>query len=276
MPLPLPVLQVHPDLRDYATDRRPIRISALERFLKCPMSVFLSLCDEGEGGEAAQTGNLVHSGASAFHQMKGELADRIAASQAALDAAREKFPEGDPKKALKILANYTADKANQDAQVEWCEETVRLCLEPHPSDPTGQPIVLLGHLDQVRLGENSRRSVWDIKTGYRLGADATVLEYLVQQATYVLAARATLHPNIEPGGIIYTPGYEKARSKTHLPLPLTVESCKLLLAPLPLLVSLIRQGRSVFRPSIDACEWCEHKRWPRCLAKFEGFFGYSG
>lgn len=273
MPVPLPVVaSPHADLRDYATDKRPIRASAVEKFLACPMSIVLSLCDEDEGGEAAQTGNLVHSGAHAFHTLKGELADRIAASQAALEAAREKFPEGDAKKAAKILANYTKDSANQTAEVEWCEETVRLCLEPHPSDPTGQPIVILGHLDQVRR-VRERRTVWDIKTGYRLGAEATMLEYMVQQATYVLAARATLAEDIEPGGIIYTPGYEKARSRVFLNLPLTVESCRMLLSPLPLFVSMIRQGKPVFRPSPESCQWCEHKVWPRCLKKFEGYFG---
>lgn len=272
MPVPLPVVSQHPDLRDYATDKRPIRASAVEKFLACPMSIVLSLCDDSEGGEAAQTGNLVHSGAAAFHKLKGELTDRIAASQAALEAAREQFPEGDAKKASVILANYTADSANQKAEVEWCEETVRLCLEPHSSDPTGQPVVILGHLDQVRRLDG-KRSVWDIKTGYRLGAEATVLEYMVQQATYVLAARSSLAEDIEPGGIIYTPGYEKARSRVFLPLPLTVESCKMLLAPLPLFVSLIRQGRPVFRPSPESCQWCEHKVFPRCVKKFAGFFG---
>ena len=271
--MPFPLRVVHPDLRDYATDARPIRASAVEKFLQCPMSTVLTLCDDNEGNDAAQTGNLVHSGAHAFHTTKGALADRIAASQAALDEARTKFPDGDAKKAHKILANYTADKENQDAEVPWSEETVTLRLPPDPTDPTQAPVVILGHLDQVRRDAKGTLRVHDIKTGYRLGATQTVLEYLVQQAVYTLAARATLDETIEPGSIIYTPGYEKARSKVHLPLPLTVEACKILVAPVPLFVSLIRQGKPVFRPSPENCQWCPHAPWPRCFQKFEGFWG---
>lgn len=233
------------------------------------MKVVLS--QDGDGGVAAQTGNLVHSAAHAFHT--GDPATRLAAAKAALDLARAKFPVGDAEKAHAILAKYAADPENQEAETPWSEERVILTLPAAGDDPTGSPVVIVGHLDQVRRHKDGRLRVWDIKTGERLDGSDTLTEYMIQQAVYTLAARESLDPTIEPGGIIYTPGYTKTRGRVHLSLPLTVESCRVLVSVVPDLVAAVRAGRPLFCPSVDACRWCPVKPWPACLSRFNAFYG---
>jgi hypothetical protein len=270
----LPVLRAVPaELRVFGSQARPLRPSKVAKLLGCSMAVVLTMSDEGIGNGAAQTGNLVHDAAEAYHKVRGSQEDRVQAGLAALAAARSEFPDGDPAKADKIFRAYAADPENQDAVCLWVEAPVRLVLPAAPGDPTGEPIVIEGTLDQVRKHPDGRKRVWDIKTGGRLTADESVTEYLIQQATYTLAAIATLDPEIEPGGLIYTPGYEKSRGRRHVELPLTVESCKMILAAVPARVADVRRGVPTFTPSLEACRWCDMRPWPRCASAFTGFYG---
>lgn len=235
------------------------------------MSVVLAM-GEYEGKPSAQTGNLVHSAAKWYHKTTGTEAARIAAGKEALEAARAEFPQGDAEKASKIFSSYVADRENKEAEVVWCEEPVRLTLKADPTDPTQEEIVIAGTLDQVRR-KNGVLRVWDIKTGERYTAEYNVLKYLIQQSAYTLAARQTLDPEIQPGGLIFTPGYGKVRGKVHLPNPLTVEQCGDLLLTVPLIVSNIRRGERLFHPSPSACEWCKVGPWPKCHQMYKGFYG---
>ena len=242
------------------------------------MSVVLVMHEESEGNQAAQTGNLVHTAADAYHKTKGgSEADRVAAGLAALDAAREKFPAGDATKARTIFRSYVEDEENSRAVVVWSEAPVRLVLDAAPDDPTGRPIVIAGTLDQVRRHADGVLRIWDIKTGGYLTGEESVLEYLRQQAVYTLAARATLDGSIQPGGLIYTPAYSQVRSRVHLPNPLTVENCQDLLLTLPSLVAMIRKGMPVFSPSPSACKFCDVKKlgnpWPKCRQRYRGVYG---
>jgi hypothetical protein len=270
----IPLNVVAPELVVFGSEARPLRPSRVAKFLACPMSVVLIQHEESEGNGAAQTGSLVHAGADTFHKTKE--GDRAAAGLEALEAARVKFPGGDAEKARSVFRAYAADKENREAEVLWSEAPVRLVMPAAPGDPTGEPIVIAGTLDQVRL-KDDRLTVWDIKTGSFLTGEESVLEYLTQQAVYTLAARATLDRRIEPGGLIYTPAYEKARSRVHLPNPLTVDQCEDLLLTLPFLVSMIRRGQPVFRPSPSACRFCDAKKlgypWPKCRQRARGVFG---
>jgi hypothetical protein len=273
-----PLATVDPELLSFGSESRPLRPSRVAKFLACPMSVVLVMHEEDSGGgRAAQTGNLLHDAAEHYHKCKGTEEERITAGFAALEVARTQFPEGDAAKARQIFGSYIADKENQRAEVLWAEEPVRLVLPAEPGDPTGAPIVIAGTLDQVRLHADGVKRVWDIKTGEYLTGDESVLEYLVQQAVYTLAARSTLDDTIEPGGLIYTPAYEKARSRVHLPNPLTVSQCEDLLLTLPSFVSMIRRGLPVFKPSTAACRFCDVKKsgyaWPKCRTKYRGLYG---
>lgn len=233
------------------------------------MSVFLKYEDESEGGVAAQTGNLVHAAAAALHQHHD-----LEAGLAALEAARIQFPRGDGKKAVSIYRAYAADPENSEADVPWVEQKVRLDLAAAPGDPTGEPVVIEGTLDQVRR-KDGRLRVWDIKTGDRLGAEENLDDYLIQQAVYVLAARQTLDAEILPGGLIYTPGYLKPRGRRFIPYDLTIEQLKLFVTPVIHAVSLIRQGIPAFRPSAENCRWCEYRPFTQCSRVFKGLYGVN-
>lgn len=282
----LTVLPTHPDLASFGSESRPLRPSRVSKFLRCAMSVVLVMHEEDGGAKpAAETGNLVHDAAEHYHKTKGTEEERVAAGLRALEAARVQFPAGDAEKARQIFRAYVADETNRSAEVVWCEEQVRLTLEAAPQDPTGRPIVIVGTLDQVRRDRvTGVLSVWDIKTGGYLTGEDSVLDYLIQQAVYTLAARQTLDPAIEPGGLIYTPGYERPRrgatdwKAVHLPNPLTAAQCADLLLTLPDKVARIRAGDPIFEPSAAACKFCDVKRnlaspWPKCRTRFRGVYG---
>lgn len=266
----------HEDFQTFAGPAHPLRPSKLIQFIRCPMSAFLTINDDDDGRTkaAADRGNLVHAAAAAYHRLKGKTDDnaRLEAGLAALDAARDTFPDGDPEEAKTIFRAYAADPENQKAVTPWVEQKVTIHLAPAPNDPTGLPVVITGMLDQIRATPSGLK-VWDIKTGAGKDAVETVNEYLVQQAAYTLAARASLDPTIEPGGIIYTPGYEKPRARRHLDLKLTVERCRLILIPVIYAVAEIRRGIPAFRPGADSCKYCPVKPYDHCLSMFTGVYG---
>jgi hypothetical protein len=271
-----PAREPHEHFRLFGSRKYPLRPSKLIQFVRCPMSAFLSMTDdEGVGGQAADTGNLVHAAAAVYHRLKADGvsdAKRLEAGLAELDAAREKFPAGDAAKAAAIFRSYAADPENSQAETPWVEEKVRIELAPAPHDPTGEPVVIVGTLDQVRRHPNRRMKVHDIKTGSGKDATETVAEYLVQQAAYTLAARECLDGSIESGSIIYTPGYEKPRGRRHLPLNLSVEQCRLLLVPVVYAIAEIRRGVPAFRPGADSCKYCPVRPYTNCLSMFQGVY----
>lgn len=261
----LPV--INPILVEFGTDARPLRPSKCAKLLSCAMQTILDIHAEDNAGKAAQTGNLVHDACEVFHKTFATQEERVAAGLAAIEQARAQFPQGDEAKARKIFGLYAADKENQEAEVVWCEQAVRLVL---PSD-TG-PVVIAGTLDQVRRHKDGRLRVWDVKTGDKYTGEENLIEYSIQQAVYTLGARETLSPEILPGGLIFTPNYGKMKVSAHIPLRLTVEQCKSLLTLLPAVVSQVRRGQVPTRPSIEGCRWCPHGPFPKCLNTYRGLF----
>lgn len=261
-----------------ATDKYPLRASALPKINECPASVFLSEefwhIDEDDtetGGEAAQTGNLVHSAAHAFHTEALGLPpdNRTEAGLAALEAAREKFPAGDPKRARKIFQAYAADKANQEAEVVASEQKIICRLPPAPFDPTGQPVVIRGTLDQVRI-VNGVPTVHDIKTGKKFYGLVALDHYMTQQAAYTLGARQTWGDKwgapVEPGTLICTDGYFRPNGRVFWYHSWGVERIPLILQNVVTQVAAARMKFLGFASSTDACQWCEHKKFANCSA----------
>lgn len=227
--------------------------------------------EDGNSNSAADTGSLMHAGAAAYHKTVGDEDFRKQVGEESLIASLDKFPEGNVEKALDIFRSYAADPKNSGANVVFVEEPVRLVLPCAPNDPTGQDVVFQGTLDQVREFQGTLQ-VWDIKTGAGKDANQSLSEYLLQQAVYTLAARQTLSPNIQTGGLIYTPGYEKPRGRRFLPLGLNVEQCTSLLTPLVHIVSLIRQGVPLFTPSAGACMYCPVRPYTNCIPMYQGVY----
>lgn len=265
--LQLPVLEAHAHFQVFGSAARPLRPSKVHRLLTCPMSVFLDTDDSVPGNQAAQTGNLVHSAVAKYHKTAGSVEARTKAGLKALADAREQFPDGDPKAATVHFQAYAQDPKNSEADVAWCEEPVRLTLD----SPDGVPIIIEGTLDQVRR-KDGILSVWDVKTGGRLTAATSVEEYLVQQAIYVLAARETLDPSVEPGGLIHTPGYAKKRGITHPPLKIGLDQCIMLMHSVVDTVLSLRAGHPAFRPSYEACQYCPLRPFTHCFSLYNGVF----
>lgn len=215
-----------------------------------------------EGGSAAQTGNLIHAAAAAFHRTAASMGvnARTEEGLAALEAARKSFPDGHRENAIEAFRAYAKDEENIQADCPWVEQRIEFQIAAAPTDPTGEPIVIVGTLDQVRRAKDGTLRLWDIKTGSRRTGNESLEAYAIQQACYLLAARQKLADNIQPGGLIYTPGYEKKYGKRFFPYTLTVEECMILVSTVAYSIALIRSGIPTFRPGVDTCEYCKYRQ----------------
>lgn len=269
----LPVLS---DRLKIATDTHPLRASALPKLLECPGSVLLNSrfwvegADDEGSGEAADTGNLVHSAAAAYHLSQGQPeAERESLGDVALDRDREKFRHGDPERASKIFRRYVQDKANQAADCVKVEQRIVCRIPPVPWDVTGQPIYVRGTLDQLRRLKSGDLSVYDIKTGKNYYGKKALDHYLTQQAAYTLGAIQTWKAEfpgvrIRPGALICTDGYFRPKGKAFWAHKWTEDDCLALLEPVAVQIAAARMG-VICKQSGDHCHWCEHKEPAGCL-----------
>lgn len=255
----------------FGTADYPLRPSALATLVKCPLQAVLKVLDELEdtSGVAADTGSLAHEAVAAFH-LEPDANKRIGAAVAMLQQAAPKFPQADVADARITVERYVADSRNAGAKVVAVERPVRLVLDPHPSDPTGQPVVINGKLDQLRES-NGRITVWDLKTGKPGGREMSH-EHSLQQAAYVLAARQSGFPTAEPGGLIRTAAYRTRGAQLPMAdgvfwdLPFTLADCPKLLSRVTLTVALIRSGEVDYGPG-SWCVWCPLGGLDRCIVE---------
>lgn len=251
----------------FATESRPLRPSGLAWLSRCPVQVMLQYDEIDVGGPAAQTGSVVHKAVEAFH-LAPDTAKGITAAVAALQTAGAEFPDHDPTEARIYTEAYLGDPRNQTAKVVALEQKVTLRLPPHPLDPTGQDIHVRGTLDQIRE-ENGRLLVCDLKTG-KTGGWQMLHDYALQQAAYVLAARASGWPTAEPGYLIAAYGYRVRGAKLPSPdgvfwwLPFDVSGAEMLLDRVRLQVALIRRGEIDFGPGPHCC-YCPQKGLDSCV-----------
>lgn len=215
--------------------------------------------DERESGQAADTGSMVHAGASEFHRTQSE-----SEGLAALEASIVSFPAGNLSTAIKHYKGYVNDPKNKDAKVVRNEEKIQIRLPPAPFDPTGKDVVINGTLDQVREMENGTYTVDDIKTTKEKYGPGAVKWYAVQQAAYVVGAKKTWgYEKIKPGNLILTYGYLIKR-QVHYPQEWTYDDCLQLLASIPVAVAYARMG-TVFTVPGSSCDYCAHKKPANCL-----------
>lgn len=210
---------------DFATPRAPLRGSSLETLMGiCEGFVVLRMLGEREeGGIAAHTGTAIGRAIEIVHQKGGKrkaFADIMAQvrkesvegtpgsdDQASFSKANWTEVEG-------MLKGYTEDRRNNVRVVEdSLEEVVTLSLPPHPLDPTGEPVYLTGHIDQVRYDMASGSyKVWDVKSGKGTGAEMTS-KYKWQVACYTEAYKVK-YPDrkVSAGGIINVRDYIENRT----------------------------------------------------------------
>lgn len=260
----------------------PIRCSKLAAMVKCRMRIYLldSINNEDdEGGPAAQNGSVTHAGIEAYHKNKGTLAERKKAAWDAIASASKKFPLADQNEVRLFITPYMDDPRNINAQFlvngrgELCiEQEVTFTLQPHPLDPTGEPIHLLGHIDQIRL-QQGQSKVWDYKSGKKTGWEM-LHDYAIQLACYTYGASDIGLGTIHPGGIIRGHGYRTRNVESVSPdgvfwaCPYTREDLLSVLEESTLAVALYRMGEITYGPG-PHCTYCEFGGLSGCISEFK-------
>lgn len=173
--------------------------------------------DDREGGEAAQTGTAAgfmieqyHLGCDAREAM--ERAQLAKDQPDAREGGRHAFPRADMTLAERMFKGYADDPRNDRELVraDSLEARVKVLLKPDSRDPTGMPIHIRGHLDQVRWSPAMKRwELWDVKSG-KPGGLQMLFEHCWQLCAYSLGATALFGEPVHPGGIIRVRGYKSA------------------------------------------------------------------
>lgn len=275
----------------------PLRISALPLLARCPGLYMIRVLEilEDESGAAAHTGSAVGHGIELWHE-RPDLPDLVSVMEVVRAAAPDRFPNAYIETAKDMISAYTRDPRNPRRGVVVpgsCEFEVRLTLEPWPSDPTGCPIYLQGHIDQVRWDADAKAfRVWDIKTG---GANIALtaarghglrllFEHAWQISAYTLGFNQWVRSNwpafvnrlgglrdqwptdppaVLPGGVIWLRGYG-ARGKAapgsgeapvFFPALWDIAACDRIMASVRYMIARLRAGEVVLTPG-QHCSWC--------------------
>lgn len=255
------------DLSKFGTAEFPLHSNGLSIVVKCPWrAVMLYMYGEdGESGPAADTGSAVHKAAAAMHNG----AEPAAALKVMGERAHE-YPRADLREAAGIFLSYSSDERNR-VECLLVERQVEFRLAAAPEDPTGEPVVIVGRVDQVRLYEGDRASVWDIKTS-KLDGIRLLQESTMQVAAYCVGASYLLGRRVDPGGLIlprrYVPG-DPSRSPVFWHIPWKFEDAAQILEPVRHVVAHIRRGQLWHVPSDEMCRWCSARSPDICLPKLQ-------
>lgn len=253
----------------------PLRISSLTALRACEHGAVLRWRQDlgidvmdRTGSKAADTGTAVGRAVELWHRRRDRdlagIMQQVEEEAAGVPPSRPPFLEADLEETARTLLRYTRDPRNVAADVpEWSlEAEVRLTLPPHPLDPTGEAVHLVGHLDQIRI-ERGIAWVWDLKHSRHSGP-ALVSGYSWQQAIYALAAEATFRRTVGWGGIIRTTGYlvrgagksvGDGEYNVMFPAGLQPEQLAVIADSVRFAVALARRGDAPLRPG-DHCGWC--------------------
>ena len=243
----------------------PERASKLNTVARCPGFNALQSAGADRVTAAANTGSAHHRLVELHHLGKHPLdALEIVRSEG------DQWPLADYDEAEKWAVKYRADPRNRTTgTTQECitspgpviatELTVRCAIPCDPSDPTGEPIVLSGHVDQIRRGPDGLFA-WDVKTGKGGGA-SLLYNAAWQLAAYAVAASQTLGDEVWCGGVIRTRGY--VTRKTYAPgeepvffhAGWSLEQCYEILTSAAYVVAQLRRGEILTTPG-DHCNWC--------------------
>jgi hypothetical protein len=233
---------------------------------------FEGLLDD-PGSAAAEVGTLVHEVVAGWHR---NGFDRDAAV-AGVGDWRQRFPRlasaGRLDEALAHVGGYCGDPRNQVRPV-LLERPVSLALPPHETDPTGQPVILQGTLDQVRETPGGLR-LFDLKTGRTDGAQ-TLDIYAYQVAAYCVMASELLGEPVAPGALIRSAGYlargtvaAREPQGVFFHLPWGLDDCLDLLDAVRLIVANVRRGEVTFGPGAHCATACPARGLQECLPKWQ-------
>lgn len=236
------------------------RISALPLLSRCPGFMVISMAED-RPSKAAHTGSMVGRIIQLWHDLGEDLVAYGAAREQATREVATTFPMADIEEALRVSLLYTCDNRNYGTVVKGtCEKEVRLVLDPAPEDPTGEPIRLLGHLDQGRKA-GGQRWVWDIKNGAQPALDI-LYAYAWQLAAYALAATETYGEPWLPGGIIRLQGYgakcdpkQAHEAPIFVPARWSLDQCRGMMGSVRQHFAWLRMGLIHQQPG-PHCGWC--------------------
>lgn len=244
-------------MKTFATDERPLRASKVPQLLKC--SLRLWLLDKGviiDGDNvAANTGSMVHKGIEGFHRNGFRVARAIKYAEEFI----HEYRDADQVKARKAIEGYAKDPRNR-VKTFLLEEEVQVTLDPWKTDKTKEPIVIVGHCDQVREVDGVL-SVVDYKMTSRGGLDA-MFDYTAQLVIYALAATERLGREVQPGYICRVSSYTTKQNDgvlspedVFIKCPFTRDQTKELIDEIRREVARVRREEMGPRPSSN-CIFC--------------------
>lgn len=251
------------DVRAFGTEEHMLHPSGLKPTVNCPWRGamrYLYDLDSDEGGPAGDTGSACHRAIAAMH--KGASTSQ---SLAAMQEHRSKYPSADLQEAAGMFLQYAADERNSGADVVLVEEPIRFSVQAADDDPTGEPIEIVGTLDQVRRVEG-KLYLWDVKTSKKDPNDL-LLHHVFQAAAYCVGATVKLGENVEPGGLILTRRYKNPSQVFH-PFAWKLKDTGHILAAVRHVVASIRRGDLYHVPSAE-CQWCPAKTPTLCLPRLQ-------
>jgi hypothetical protein len=232
------------------TEGCALRASSLPELMRCPWTWVAKMfaIAEDSAGAAADTGSAVHHAAAVWHDTKD-----VAAAVSSMKANLNKFPFANVESAAEQFFLYSKDPRNS-GPIILCEKEVRLSLPAHETDKTQAPILIVGHLDQVRR-VNGRLAVYDIKTGSPEGPEM-LANHAYQLAAYQLAA-AVLCGEIVPGAwVIRTKDYLKKKpGPVFWQAPWSHRQLGVFTDAIRRRVAAIRNGDIDAIPG-ESCRWC--------------------
>lgn len=255
------------DLTRFGTEDFPLHPSALRMLLDCPWRyVMLYLYEPSdEGGAAGDTGSAVHAAAHALHDGK-EVADCIGVMKDKL----AQYPKADLMDAADLFLKYAGDSRNREVEVILNEIPIKFNISAAPEDPTGEPITIVGRLDQVRKADG-RLKVYDLKSSKK--DPMTLLhEHTFQMAAYCVGASVLLGQQVDPGALILVRRY---KSSDHSNAPVfwhyawTLQDCEQILSIFAHRVAEIRKGILHHNPHEASCRWCHQRSPDICLPKLQ-------
>lgn len=260
------------NLRCFGDEEHPLHASSIPTMIKCTWSAALMFIfdTEYESSEAADTGSACHVAVAEWHRRK----DIKAAVEAMRDSAN-RYPQANLQEAAALFLLYQEDPRNKEAEIAvdakgelLIERKITVRLPPAENDPTQKEIVIIGTMDQVRIGVDTRPKVWDLKTSKRPGWDL-MNAHIYQLGAYALGASFELKKQVGLGGLICPRHYKNsppaaAPSGVFWPYPNRFNDLEHIVRGIQNAVALIRGGQVMVSPS-DQCKYCNGKGTEECL-----------
>lgn len=265
----------------------PLRMSNLNNLLKCCGFAVLSSEADRSSNQAADNGTALGLAVELYH---AGTDDFDAVMQQVRDAAEKGWEGRDPFSLANLetvaswFRKYYDDPRNPvDAVIlDSLELEVKIDVAPHATDPTQQPIRLVGHIDQIRRAADGVLEVWDVKTGVAEGEEM-VAEFGWQQGAYALGAAIHYGEPVRWGGIIRIRGYDTRRrdpvtkklvtrtpgtEPVFFPSYWSQHDCEAAMKQVALHVANIRRGDVPLTPG-KHCDWCPASSFRVCRMEFD-------